>query len=54
MSGLSDTLTGMSENATPDHLTLASFEQPDSAAARAALSLATQYHSPALLNHVLR
>lgn len=54
MSGLSDTLTGMSENATPAHLTLASFAQPDTAAARAALSLATQYHSPTMLNHVLR
>lgn len=54
MSGRSDTLTGMSENAMPDHLTLASFAQPDSAAARAALSLATQYHSPSMVNHVLR
>lgn len=44
----------MSENATPDRLTLASFEPPRTAAADAALSLATQYHSPSILNHVLR
>jgi hypothetical protein len=33
---------------------LADIPAPDSAAARAALELATEYHTPALLNHVLR
>lgn len=33
---------------------LADIPTPDTAAARAALELATEYHTPALLNHVLR
>ena len=33
---------------------LADIPAPDSAAARAALELATEYHTPTLLNHVLR
>ncbi|MGH1523428.1 HD domain-containing protein [Leifsonia sp. L25] len=33
---------------------LADIAAPDTAAARAALELATEYHTPALLNHVLR
>ena len=33
---------------------LADIPRPDSAAARAALELATEYHSPSLLNHVHR
>ncbi|QNE34871.1 HD domain-containing protein [Leifsonia shinshuensis] len=33
---------------------LADIPAPDTAAARAALELATEYHTPSLLNHVLR
>jgi len=33
---------------------LADIPVPDSAAARAALELATEYHTPSLLNHVIR
>lgn len=33
---------------------LSDIPAPDSAAARAALELATEYHTPSLLNHVLR
>ncbi|MEN2739146.1 HD domain-containing protein [Microbacterium sp. X-17] len=33
---------------------LADIPAPDSAAARAALELATEYHTPSLLNHVIR
>ena len=50
----SDTLTGMSAHETHRPLHLDSFEAPRTPAAVAALSLATQYHSPAILNHVVR
>ncbi len=38
----------------PASLTLRDFPAPDTPAARAALELATEYHTPSLLGHVLR
>ena len=48
------TLVGSSTPSETDPMRIADFPVPDTTAARGALTLAQEYHSPSILNHVTR